>query len=240
VHAQRLEGPGRGAGARRLEPGRGRRHHDPRGGGFQVDVQREGTDDPALDGVRAAPGSGGRSKAPKGATVTIVVGPVQPVSDGSASPSSWAGGRASTRSPSLPAAPCSPRSIPSGTSGDGRDRPRRAVGDRGGAAELTSGNQRPGETLPVPAEAGSHGVPRGRGRRAPDPARPVRRGRDRPGPARAGRRPVRRRRRRRERGQHGQGPREGGAPRTRDPDDAERDGLARATRSTTPSTTRSS
>jgi eukaryotic-like serine/threonine-protein kinase len=46
--------------------------------GFQVDVQREGTDDPALDGFVLRQDPAGGSKAPKGATVTIVVGQFSP------------------------------------------------------------------------------------------------------------------------------------------------------------------
>jgi eukaryotic-like serine/threonine-protein kinase len=46
--------------------------------GFQVDVQREGTDDPALDGFVLRQDPAGGSKAPKGATVTIVVGQFTP------------------------------------------------------------------------------------------------------------------------------------------------------------------
>ena len=46
--------------------------------GFQVDVQREGTDDPALDGFVLRQDPAGGAKAPKGATVTIVVGQFSP------------------------------------------------------------------------------------------------------------------------------------------------------------------
>jgi eukaryotic-like serine/threonine-protein kinase len=46
--------------------------------GFQVDVQREDTDDPALDGFVLRQDPAGGSKAPKGATVTIVVGQFSP------------------------------------------------------------------------------------------------------------------------------------------------------------------
>jgi eukaryotic-like serine/threonine-protein kinase len=46
--------------------------------GFQVDVQREGTDDPALDGFVLRQDPAGGSKAPKGSTVTIVVGQFTP------------------------------------------------------------------------------------------------------------------------------------------------------------------
>jgi eukaryotic-like serine/threonine-protein kinase len=46
--------------------------------GFQVDVQREATDDPALDGFVLSQDPAGGTKAPKGATVTIVVGQFTP------------------------------------------------------------------------------------------------------------------------------------------------------------------
>jgi eukaryotic-like serine/threonine-protein kinase len=46
--------------------------------GFKVDVQREGTDDPALDGFVLSQDPAGGSQAPKGATVTIVVGQFTP------------------------------------------------------------------------------------------------------------------------------------------------------------------
>ncbi|HET9674380.1 MAG TPA: PASTA domain-containing protein, partial [Gaiellaceae bacterium] len=46
--------------------------------GFQVDVQREGTDDPALDGFVLRQDPTGGSRAPKGSTVTIVVGQFTP------------------------------------------------------------------------------------------------------------------------------------------------------------------
>ena len=46
--------------------------------GFQVDVQREGTDDPALDGFVLRQDPAGGAQAPKGATVTIVVGQFTP------------------------------------------------------------------------------------------------------------------------------------------------------------------
>jgi eukaryotic-like serine/threonine-protein kinase len=46
--------------------------------GFEVDVQREGTDDPALDGFVLQQDPAGGSRAPKGSTVTIVVGQFTP------------------------------------------------------------------------------------------------------------------------------------------------------------------
>jgi beta-lactam-binding protein with PASTA domain/predicted Ser/Thr protein kinase len=46
--------------------------------GFKVDVQREATDDPALDGFVLSQDPAGGAKAPKGATVTIVVGQFTP------------------------------------------------------------------------------------------------------------------------------------------------------------------
>ena len=46
--------------------------------GFRVDVQREATDDPALDGFVLSQDPAGGSQADKGSTVTIVVGQFTP------------------------------------------------------------------------------------------------------------------------------------------------------------------